>query len=321
MDENKGHLPWENLAQLAEGHDTLTEAQWRHLGRCRECVGAYTEAVRYRSAWLHEPQSFTVPVDLQNAAGAIAEPGSATDRARPANTGRQGRSGGGLTSLLSGLLPQRRALATAMTVTATVAATIALLAVILVVALQQRPTREAEPLAPLRLAMVEASAAGMILPGIEAQELPSLPAYRSGLSIEDKGLRTALTDLANRRSEEPENQDLAFWLVAGNLAAGQIDNAGVFARQARQAFPEDDRLPVLEAIIAYRRSELDRAEELLRAAILRNPDDGVARFNLAILLRERGGESEARLLLQRNLGTGTTVLDRRARAVLDSLGS
>jgi len=317
MDESKGHLPWDKLAQLVDGHDTLTAAQWRHLGRCRECIGAYTEAVRYRSAWLHEPQSFTVPVDLQNAARAMAEPDSAIDRARPANYGRQGLNGGGLTSLLSGMLAPRRALATAMTVTAT----IALLAVILVVALKQTPTREAAPLAPLRLAMVEASAAGMILPGVEAQELPSLPAYRTGLSIEDEGLRTALTDLAKRRSKEPENQDLAFWLVAGNLAAGQIDNAGVFARQASQAFPEDDRLPVLEAIIAYRRSELDRAEELLRAAILRDPDDGVARFNLAILLRERGGESEARRLLQRNLGTGTTVLDHRARAVLDSLGS
>ena len=312
MNASNGHISAEGLAQLAEGSGTLTEEQWQHLCRCRSCFAACAEAVRYRSAWLHEPESFSVPADLQRAAAAIAEPGRAADRTLPARIGWQGRVARGLASSLSRLLPPRRALAS-------VVAAVVLVAVLLV-ALQRSPTHEPATLDSVRLAMVEASAAGMILPGTESDELPSLPAYRSGLTNEDETLRNALADLARRRVEQPENQDYAFWLVAGNLAAGQIDNAGVFVRQARQAFPDDIRLPVLEAIIAYRRSELDRAEELLREAIRRDPDDEVARFNLAILLRERGGESEARFLLQRNLGTGTTLLDRRARAVLDSLG-
>src|SRR5262249_60568109 len=67
VDELPGaHVSSEDIARLAEG--TLppepAEVILAHLSRCRSCMAAYVEAVRYRAAWLAEPHAFKPPEDV-----------------------------------------------------------------------------------------------------------------------------------------------------------------------------------------------------------------------------------------------------------------
>ena len=55
---------------------------------------------------------------------------------------------------------------------------------------------------------------------------------------------------------------------------------------------------MLDAIVAYRTSDLDRAENLLREALEANPRDGAALLNLALVQYENGQPESARHTLQ-----------------------
>lgn len=54
------HLSPEELAVLAEGGDRgrSAHAASGHLARCRSCMSAYADIVRYRAAWLAFPEAF-----------------------------------------------------------------------------------------------------------------------------------------------------------------------------------------------------------------------------------------------------------------------
>src|SRR6185369_11934492 len=60
------HLSPEEIARLAEGQMPPESAEplLLHLSRCRSCMAAYVEAVRYRAAWLAAPEAFKPPEEL-----------------------------------------------------------------------------------------------------------------------------------------------------------------------------------------------------------------------------------------------------------------
>lgn len=57
---SEGHLSPEDFAVLAEGRtrEGVTAAMIEHLSRCRSCMSAYGDVVRYRVGWLLLPDAF-----------------------------------------------------------------------------------------------------------------------------------------------------------------------------------------------------------------------------------------------------------------------
>lgn len=298
MDKKETHLPWEKLALYAEGNGRPDGEERRHLSRCRKCHAAYAEAVRYRAASLAEPEVFALPAEIAEAGVAVAHGGHSAG-------GRHRRT------VRRRLLP-RAALAGAA------------LAALFLVLFPFLPGDESalDPalLHPIRLALAETSASGMILSGVERHGGAPRVAYRSGHPPEDdEALVHSLRTLNGLYAGNPEDADVATWLVAAYLATGQLENARDFVNESRKRFPSHAMLIGLEVSIAYRESDLDRAESLLRDALGSDGTDPALLFNLGLLLGERGEMEESRHLLERAADSGGTLAGARAQALLDSL--
>ncbi len=301
MREQTTHLDWDELAQLADGRATLDEDGWRHLATCRSCFGAYAEAVQVRGGMIAVPEAFTPPPELIAAGKAIA--GGRQPRRGRSPARDKSRPG----------LP-----ASPRLVLAGVALLILLAALLLVPRLRDHGV-DPDMVAPIRLALVETSTAGMILPGAEGSAGFERPVYRSGMPVDAGVLDNSLASLAALYAEN-ESPALAYWLVSGYLAAGRLDHAHAFARKALERFHGEAQLLHLQAIVAYRRSELDMAEALLRRLLARNERDATALFNLGLLLNEKGETGEALRLLKKAVGDDGSLLEMRVQTALDSLG-
>lgn len=116
----------------------------------------------------------------------------------------------------------------------------------------------------------------------------------------------ALARLVGRHDSGRWNADQAFWLVAGYLSLGDLNNAGAFLREASRAFPDDSRLTRLAGILAYKRNEpevaVSRFEEALR--VHRDP---ATLYNLSVV-RFATGDSTG----------GVRVLEELTREFPDS---
>ncbi|MBP2681044.1 MAG: hypothetical protein H6Q78_907, partial [Candidatus Krumholzibacteriota bacterium] len=124
----------------------------------------------------------------------------------------------------------------------------------------------------------------------------------------DDSLELALKDLQEKFLGGSRSPDVAYWLVAGYLSRGDVRTAAVYVSAARERFPDDPRLTVLDATVAYVRREFVRSETLLREVVRSQPPDplaATAQLDLALILRDRGKIDEARDLLR-------SVAERRA---------
>jgi predicted Zn-dependent protease len=139
--------------------------------------------------------------------------------------------------------------------------------------------------------------------------------YRAGGAGD---LHRELEALALRRQQRP-GAETAFWLAAGYLAAGRVQSATDLVREARRRHPDDERLLLLDAVVSYRRSDLGRAETLLREVLVRQPGHQAARFDLALVLQETGRADEARRLLDAASWSDDAWLAGRAQALRDTL--
>jgi Flp pilus assembly protein TadD len=110
-------------------------------------------------------------------------------------------------------------------------------------------------------------------------------------------ISSAITQLARAYREDAE-PDVAHWLISGYLATGDVESAGIYAHDARVRFPDDSRFLVLDAIVAYRSSDMDRAERLLQTALGSDPNNGAALLNLALVQYETGRWDSARRTLE-----------------------
>ena len=279
-----GHPDWNDLAALAEGKAPARADLQRHLAGCRRCTAAFAEAVRLRALELEAPQQLVVPPDLVAAA---REAGPAGARARP----RHARSSG----ILAG-------------------ATVAALAL---VAIMVRPGETPPPpgLLAIQNALVEQAPAGMVLPGLSPAPDSRPTIYRDAGSAD---LHDELEALAAYRRQNP-GAESAFWLAAGYLADGRLQSATDLVREARRGHPEDLQLLILDAVVSYRRSDLGRAETLLREVLVRDPEQQQARFDLALVLQETGRGDEADALLESAAWRDDPWLADRVHALRDTL--
>jgi thioredoxin-like negative regulator of GroEL len=173
----------------------------------------------------------------------------------------------------------------------------------------------------LRSAVAQASALGMVLPVGEGVSDEEIPRYRAGGASNGDALEGALARLSERYERRiSDDREVVCWLIAGYIASGKIATARAYVSQARVRYPEDPRLLVLAAVIAYRESDLASAEKHLRAALALDPDDAVAKLDLAILLLDLGNRLEAIEHLEAvRAQHADTMLGRRAMSLLDEL--
>jgi Flp pilus assembly protein TadD len=135
----------------------------------------------------------------------------------------------------------------------------------------------------------------------------------------DEAINSALAGLTAAYRNAP-NADMAHWLISGYLATGDVETGRLYIQDARLRFSDDTRFLVLDAIVAYRMSDMARAETLLRTALDANPRDGAALLNLALVQYESGQVDSARRTLQlvRSQFAGSP-LEARATTLISDL--
>ena len=285
----EGHLSPEDLAVLAEGRgsERTVLGAAEHLARCRSCMSAYADVVRYRAGWLAFPDAF------------------AGDTGVPAAP-RGGRAGARTRSFSRSHL------------WATAAALVVLVGVALFwLAGRHEPRRDEGPIAAL---LERASADGLVIPGGESGAAPSSTLYRSQTAVDRDFERTITRMMAEYESSNPANRDV-FPLAASLVAAGQLDLARSYIAEGSIRAPDDAKLMILAGIVAHRRGDLAEAERQMRRAVAVSPGNLTAQLNLGLLVAESRGTPQAATYLNEVIRKAPgSPLARRAEAALAGPG-
>ena len=282
------HLTDEQLAALAD--NSMSEADRalliEHVRSCNACHDSYLDAIRYRAILLADASVFRAPDEMVRLARSIAKPDSKRNAGYDA-VERHPRAE-----------RRRRWFATPALVGAAAA-----LVTISAIALWQSGiriggNRYESYFSSLQQAAVSAAVEGsIVLPGTEDAAGVTSSLHRSGFVQTDETIAAALSQL-KRAYREGANPEVAQWLISGYLATGDLEQARLFAEDARLRFSDDTRFLVLDAIVAYRSDEYDRAERLLQAALDADPQNGAAMLNLALVQYETGQVESARRTLE-----------------------
>jgi len=267
------HLTDEQLAALVDGSLGDSERGFlvEHLRACDFCHAAYRDTIRYRAILTADASVFRAPDPVLEMARGIARPARRTSEPRR-----------------SWLTPR---LAFGLSAAA-------LIAVATLWFTHQPGEKDLEWMPTLKQAAASASADGsIVLPGVEQLVAATSAEHRTGFVQPDQAITDALSGLTAAYRQNP-NPDIAQWLISGYLATGEVESGRLYINDARLRFPGDSRFLVLDAIVAYRMSDMDRAENLLRAALDANPRDGAALLNLALVQYESGQWDSARRTLQ-----------------------
>ncbi len=299
------HLTDEQLAALADDSIQASDRGLliEHVRSCNSCHDSYLDAVRYRAMLLADASVFRAPDEVIRLARSIARPQTGYDAVerRPRKASRRWFAA----PLMAGAA----------------FATVAIAAV----AIWQSGVRNGAHrydsyFSPLREASASASAEGsIVLPGSEHAAAVTSPLHRSGFVTPNETIAAALSQLT-RAYRDDANPEVAHWLISGYLATGELEQARLFAQDARLRFAEDARFLVLDAIVAYRSEEFDRAERLLQAALDAEPENGAALLNLALVQYETGRVDSARRTLElvRTQFPGSP-LEARAQVLISDL--
>ena len=297
------HLTDEQLAALADGSMTESERALliEHVRACNFCHDSYLDTVRYRAMVVADASIFRAPDAVVRLARAIP---SRRSEVRP-STRTESRRRWFAPPALAGF-----------------AAAALIVAAIAMWQAGIRPggNRYDAYFSPLQQAAASASNEGsIILPGTEETAASASTLYRSGIVPVDETIAVALSQLT-RAYREDANPEVAHWLISGFLATGDLEQARLFAQDARLRFSGDARFLVLDAIVAYRSEEFDRAERLLQAALDTDPNNGAALLNLALVQYETGRIDSARRTLElvRTQFPGSP-LEARAQTLISGL--
>ena len=299
------HLTDEQLAALADGSMTEIDRALliEHVRTCNPCHTSYLDAVRYRAMLLADASVFRAPDAVIRMAKSI--PNRRGEGARSAARTHDSRRRWFAPPALAGL-------ASAALIVAAVAMWQA--------GIRPGGNRYDAYFSPLQQAAASASNEGsIILPGTEETAASASTLYRSGIVPVDETIASALSQLT-RAYRDDANPEIAHWLISGYLATGDLDQARLFAQDARLRFAGDARFLVLDAIVAYRSEEFERAERLLQAALEADPKNGAALLNLALVQYETGRVESARLTLElvRSQFPGSP-LEARAQTLISGL--
>jgi tetratricopeptide (TPR) repeat protein len=271
---------------VAEGRadEAVAERVAAHLAECRSCMAAYADAVRYRSAWLAAPRAFTPSATMMREGASVAEPGARRSRVHS-----------------QWLVP---------------AVGIAVLVAAVGFAVWRLQPSESTV---LRAALERESSRGLVLPGGE-RGADREPQVQRGPAV-DAELGAAVSHAAHRYEAGDRSAAVAYDVAAGYLLIRNLDAARDYAAEGLKAHPDDQSLAILAAVLAYRNSDLERAEGALRDVLRRSPNEPVATLDLAIVMGERGVHDEARALLEALIAhEPRSPLARRAGRILGPSG-
>lgn len=296
------HVSESDIARLIEGSldEAAAERVREHIRSCGRCFEVYQDAALY--ARLFESGGTMFASTNDTVAMGIAVPPDARVAATDRGTRRR-------PSLI-----RRPAFRFA-------AACVVLLVAALVWLDVARRSGGYAPPPPVRAAVETASGWGpLVLPGGERRLDSPGTVRRSGAVPASDSLEYALDRLSARYRDGEGGGEVAYWLAAGTYATGRIDIARDITAEARERHPDDARIAVLEALIAYTDGDHDRSVQLLRRVVDADSTDAVALFDLAVVLAARGEEDEARTRLEQaaRLASGTP-LAARAREVLSDI--
>lgn len=277
------HLSVEGLALLAEqgSQAARDEPAIRHLARCRSCMAAYSDAVRYRAAWLASREMFESPDEMTR------------------------------------FLPGRR-LRDSMRplIAASLLVVLGAGAYLLAPRTRSTPT---EPGFVTTL-LQRASASDLVFPGGEAGAARATESYRSGAVDREPELAAELDSLVARYERGPHAIADLYALSAALTASGRTDLAQDYIQEGRALQPENPRFLVLGAILARRQGRIEEAGRLLGQARHSAPQDPTVMLDQAIVLSESGSPAEARPLLNAVIRRAPgSPLSRRAAQVLRGL--
>jgi tetratricopeptide (TPR) repeat protein len=299
------HLTDEQLAALADNSMSETDRALllEHVRSCGACHETFLDTIRYRAILLADASVFRAPDDAIRLARSIAKTGAKT---------------GARKSRDAHAAPRRRPWFLARP--AWVGFTAAGIALAAFAMWQSGGDRYAPYFSPLRQAALSASVEGsIVLPGTEEAAAMTSSLHRSGYVPVDETIASALSQLTHAYRDDA-NPEIAQWLISGYLATGELEQARLFAEDARLRFSDDVRFLVLDAIVAYRSGELDRAERLLQTALEAEPQNGAALLNLALVQYESGRWDSARRTLElvRSQFPGSP-LEARAETLISDL--
>lgn len=155
--------------------------------------------------------------------------------------------------------------------------------------------------------LIAASHSGMILPGTGDAAWNPPVATRSGGGAPAEDL-------------DPDAEPDPVRRISALLTLNQLNLAGFVLKSERDAVAGDPELMVLSGIYAYRDGRPRDAEQDLRRALAADPDDPVARFNLAWVFLQEGRTGEATELLKNlRAENGHPLVAERARRELEIL--
>jgi tetratricopeptide (TPR) repeat protein len=277
----EAHLSIEDLSVMAEGHAAPPDAVV-HLSKCRSCMAAYADAVRYRVAWLAHPEDFR---------GSYASP-------RVPGNDR--------------LLSRRSPFEIGAWVGA--AALVAIGVAIVALPPWRHPGNEPKLPSPIRHLLAYASSEGLVFPGGEAGAAGEGPSYRARPAATEEA-SAALEALRQRIEAGDRSLDRLYALAAGLIATDRIDLADDYLGEARDRTPQDHRFVVLAAIVASRRGEMAEAETLLLRARRLAPRDPTVALDLGLVAIQTRGIKAARpyLFEASRQDSGSPVARRAAR--------
>jgi len=296
------HINDEDLAALVEGNlEESRRAEARaHMARCRRCLAAYAEAVRFGARDFSGASLPPTSASVLRRAYAVAQ-----DR------GQRALGHGG-----------RRALRWAGA-TASLAAAAAIVAIV-VHQTDSGPGLHLNPAQSciLRVAVEHASLHEMIIPGGEGLSGGGQRSHRDATPVREvnaESTAAAIAELAAAGEGNRLSPEEAVWLVASLAAAGRTTEARASLQRSRAAGLADPRLQHLEAVLAYLDGDLASAEALLRRLLAEQPDDPLVAFNLGYLLDAQQRINEARPLLEAvTRQVAGTPLAERAAEILRS---
>jgi uncharacterized membrane-anchored protein len=134
--------------------------------------------------------------------------------------------------------------------------------------------------ADVRATIASSAGAGLVLPGFENQAAEEGVVLRGGNS---PALRSYVARLEADAQRSGTSADRTYLLAVTALAEGRLNVARAHASSGRSLHPDDGRFLIVAAVVAYRESDLQTANELLEEARRQSPDDPVIRKNLAIV--------------------------------------
>jgi tetratricopeptide (TPR) repeat protein len=286
--ELEGHLSPEEIAELAErGRQGATAGALEHLSRCRSCMSAYADVVRYRAGWLAFPGEFQ-NTDGQGSSVGISGRIVPAAKHAPSKWFRAAASLIVIAGLGAWLLAGRR-----------------------------EGRQDAGPITAL---LGRASAEGLVIPGGEAGAAPRSPLYRSE-TVVDGETEQALEQLRLDYEHHARTGANPRQLAAALVAVGQLDFARNYITEGLSRAPADAQLMTLAGIVAYQSGDPALAERHLRGALSASPDDLTAMLDLGLVLAHTRGPDQAGPYLKGVIEKAPhSALAARARAALAEHG-